>query len=73
MTPTAKELLSAVEEVIGTERRALTFSRIAEGAQLEPADVPRLLLQAARETGAAIDFRYPPLPEGAVIAVHRRA
>ena len=66
----ANELLEAVEKVLQTQS-PLPFSQIAEGAGISEPEVARLLLRAMHEQRVAIDFKYPPIGGGAVIAVHR--
>jgi hypothetical protein len=48
---------------------AVRISAIAQGAEISEQDVTMALINEAANRNAVIQFRYPPIPEGAVLGI----
>lgn len=68
----ADNLIAAIQEVLAVEQHPLEIWRIAEGAKLSEDLVLRRLFRSMRQDRTVIDFRYPPIPCAAVVAIRER-
>jgi hypothetical protein len=63
-------LWNACASVLAAENKPLAIRRIAEAAEMKEEEVITALIRHTEtQRGSFVTFRYPPLPEAAIIAM----
>ncbi len=63
------DIWRACASILEKENQQLALNRVANAANMEVADVIVALLHEGRRRGEPVKFRYPPLPEPALISL----